>query len=124
MTAGLSLEALERRISALELRFDADQPTDIARVLRTLLLRRADGTLRNQRLPKYWNDLPVREAAIASHRQSTIAVATAQLVEQFGAKRAPSESALQRLWRALDMAFESAAQRRTDGTPDTGAERA
>lgn len=125
MTGAAAFEALERRVSALELRLSGVAPSDdLLSAQATLLLRHADGSLRLQRNPKYWNDLPVREAAIASHRKSTIAEAVAQLVAQFGKDRAPSTSALQRLWAKIDLALEEAALRRSGGAPAIGTERA
>lgn len=54
------------------------------------------------RRPKFWSDLPVREAAIALHRRVTLDQAVDQLIEQFGDGRAPSKSALGRLWLLID----------------------
>ncbi len=54
------------------------------------------------RRPKFWSDLPVREAAIALHRRVTLDQAVDQLTEQFGPERAPSKSALGRLWLLID----------------------
>lgn len=54
------------------------------------------------RRPKFWNDLPVRIAAIELHRKATLDSAVSQLVEQFGPARAPSKSGLGRLWLLID----------------------
>lgn len=86
--------ALERRIERLERLF----------ALPVYPLRHEDGRLRRQHYPKFWHDLPVREAVIECHRQSTIAEAAAHLIARFGKDRAPSESALHRCWMRLDLA--------------------
>ncbi len=52
--------------------------------------------------PKFWSDLPVRMEAIALHRQMIIAAAHKHIVEKFGAARAPSKSAIGRLWQHMD----------------------
>lgn len=66
-------------------------------------LRDDNGRLRAMRGFKCWSDLPVREGVIARHRQMTIAQAVDELTEQFGADRAPSKSALARIWKKLDL---------------------
>lgn len=119
MTETLSLASLERRVSALErllaVAAIGDGPA--------LLLRHPDGRLRSQRFPKFWYDLPVREAAIACHRKSTIAAAVDDLVSRFGKVRAPSGSALHRFWQQLDLAHEVADLRQSALTAAASAER-
>lgn len=66
-------------------------------------LERPDGTLRSQRYAKCWADVPVREAVIALHRQMTIAQAVEEIAARFGVVRAPSRSALHRIWKQLDL---------------------
>ena len=61
-----------------------------------------NGRRRVQRFPKFWHDVPVRTAVIARHRRMTIAQAVAEIAREFGPERAPSKSALQRVWKALD----------------------
>lgn len=65
-------------------------------------LERLDGRIRKQRYPKWWGDLPVRQAVIALHRQMTISKAVAELTIEFGSERSPSRSALARHWKQLD----------------------
>ncbi|MDZ7895019.1 MAG: hypothetical protein U5M50_08765 [Sphingobium sp.] len=55
--------------------------------------------------PKIWRDEAVRNAVMAKHRRMTIAEAVEQIREEFGAERAPSKSALQRMWKKMDRAF-------------------
>lgn len=55
--------------------------------------------------PKIWRDEAVRAAVLAKHRRMTIAEAVKQIGEEFGAERAPSKSALQRMWKKMDRAF-------------------
>lgn len=119
MTEMLSLVSLERRVSALERLIAVGTIGDGP----VLLLRHADGRLRSQRFPKFWHDLPVRQAAIACHRQMTIAAAVAQLVATFGKARAPSDSALQRLWKQIDLAHEVAELRQVALADAPAAER-
>lgn len=66
-------------------------------------LQHEDGRLRTMRSFKCWGDLEVREAVIARHRQMHIHQAVSELVEEFGIERAPSKSALQRIWQKLDL---------------------
>ena len=58
------------------------------------------GAVRPQRYPKWYFDLPVREAVVAIHRQMTLDRAVASLTETFGKDRAPTRSSLGRFWKA------------------------
>ena len=89
-----SYEALERRVATLE---------SVLLAHSVYPVRDASGRPRHQKYPKFWADLPVREAVIALHRQVTIDAAVRNLASRFGADRAPSASALQRCWKQLDL---------------------
>lgn len=56
----------------------------------------------HHRYPKCWHDRPVRDAVIRMHRTTTIDGARAKLVAEFGEDRAPSASALHRIWQRID----------------------
>lgn len=104
-----ALERLERRMDQLErlvqhqtLVESADYAKAVTYSPSIFRLRHDDGRLRAMRMFKCWADLPVREGVIARHRQMTLHQAVAELTEEFGADRAPSRSALQRIWQRLD----------------------
>jgi hypothetical protein len=61
------------------------------------------GELRSQHYSKYWHDEEVRAMIIALHRQTTIAKAVEAIAREVGAERAPSKSALARIWKQLDL---------------------
>jgi hypothetical protein len=61
-----------------------------------------NGDLRSQHYSRYWHDQEVRALIIALHRQTTIAKAVKAIAVQVGAERAPSKSALGRIWKQLD----------------------
>lgn len=65
-------------------------------------LKRDDGSLRNQRRPKFWSDIEVREALVKMHRQMTVLMAKQTLAAEFGPERAPSKSAIARFWKIQD----------------------
>ena len=100
---------MERRVrqieKALALQDVAETPA-FARALaylpNILFLDHDDGRRRRQSRPRWWFDLPVREAAIGHHRQMTLDQATALLIAEFGKSRAPSRSSLARFWLTLD----------------------
>lgn len=101
---------MERRIDDLERLLQSQtmiesQPFAVAITYAPAVFRleRPDGALRKQRNPKCWADLPVREAIIALHRQMTLARANEEIALKFGADRAPSKSALARIWKQLDL---------------------
>jgi len=54
------------------------------------------------RRPTFWRDVEVRDFLIASHRQMTVDEAVTEVTRRFGAKRAPSRSAVGRFWKTLD----------------------
>jgi hypothetical protein len=102
-------EALERRLSQLE-RLLASQAlaespefTKAATFLPSMFrLINESGDLRSQHYSPYWHDQEVRALMIALHRQTTIAKAVDAIAGQVGAERAPSKSALGRVWKQLD----------------------
>lgn len=101
---------MERRVDDLERLLQSQsmvesQPFAVAITYAPAVFRleRPDGSLRKQRNPKCWADLPVREAIIALHRQMTLVRACDEIAAQFGADRAPSRSALARIWKQLDL---------------------
>lgn len=67
-------------------------------------LIKGDGKLRKQRYSKYWQDHEVRALMIALHRQMTLANAVEEIAASVGSERAPSKSALGRIWKQLDKA--------------------
>lgn len=102
--------SMEKRIAQLErmITFQGKVETPaFARALayapNILFLDHDDGRRRRQSRPKWWYDLPVREAVIEHHRQMTIDKALASLVTEFGRARAPSRSSLHRFWMTLDL---------------------
>ena len=112
-----ALQAEESRWQALERRMDqlerlmashamtqspafAEAATFAPSVFR--LINQA-GELRSQHYSPYWHDQEVRAMIIALHRQTTIAQAVDLIAQQVGEERAPSKSALQRIWKQLDM---------------------
>lgn len=102
-------EALDRRIAQLE-RLLATQTVVESRGYAIAVtysppvfrLCRQDGELRSQRYPKVWSDLPVREMVIRLHRQMPLEQAVEVISAEFGPERAPSRSALGRIWKHLD----------------------
>lgn len=100
---------MERRISQIEkaigLQGKVETP-DFARALaympNVLFLDHDDGRRRKQSRPRWWYDLPVREAVIEHHRQMTIDHAIYLVRKEFGKARAPSRSSLARFWLTLD----------------------
>lgn len=100
---------MERRICHLERLLGAQEMAETTPYARAITyappvfrLHHADGRLRGQRYSPYWHDLAIREAIIARHRQMSIAQAVTEIAAEFGAARAPSKSALHRLWKLLD----------------------
>jgi hypothetical protein len=69
------------------------------------------GPGRRMRWPSWYQDKPVLEAVVASHRQAEIDRVLADLQERFGA-RAPSRSSLGRFWLRLDSMFQANGGRR------------
>ena len=67
-------------------------------------LIRGDGKPRSQRYSPYWQDHEVRALMISLHRQMTLSDAVAAIADEVGADRAPSRTALQRIWKQLDKA--------------------
>ena len=67
-------------------------------------LIRGDGKPRSQRYSPYWQDHEVRALMISLHRQMTLCDAVAAIADEVGADRAPSRTALQRIWKQLDKA--------------------
>lgn len=65
-------------------------------------LIKGDGMRRKQKYSSYWIDMDVRGAMVRLHRQMTLKQAVATMVEEFGEERAPSRSALGRIWKQLD----------------------
>lgn len=101
--------ALEKRIEQLEKLLASHAMTESPAFIEaaTFLpsvfrLINAAGELRSQHYSKYWHDLEVRAMVIALHRQVTIKDAVAAIAAEVGADRAPSKSALQRMWKQLD----------------------
>ncbi len=101
--------ALERRIEQLEKLVAsqalAESPefTKAATYLPSVFrLINAAGDLRSQHYSPYWRDAEVRAMVIALHRQMTIKDAVAAIAAEVGEERAPSKSALQRMWKQLD----------------------
>lgn len=101
-----AIAELEERVSRLESEVRILRSNKVRHRLALFGARNADGSPRKQRYPDCWFDLPVREAVIALHRQTSIAKAVAQLVEKFGEGRAPSKSALARIWKQLDLVID------------------
>ncbi|MDP2131918.1 MAG: hypothetical protein U0975_09765 [Erythrobacter sp.] len=103
--------ALERRILQLE-RLIASQAlaespefTKAATFLPSVFrLIKDSGNLRSQHYSPYWHDQEVRAMMIALHRQVTIADAVEAIAREVGVERAPSKSALGRIWKQLDAA--------------------
>jgi hypothetical protein len=52
--------------------------------------------------PKFWRDAEVRSFVIHSHRRSTLDEASAEARKLFGPERAPSKSAINRVWLRID----------------------
>ena len=71
-------------------------------------LIRGDGKVRGQRYSPYWLDHEVRALMISLHRQLTLSDAVAAIAEEVGLERAPSRTALQRIWKQLDKARSAA----------------
>ncbi len=71
-------------------------------------LIRGDGKPRSQRYSRYWLDHEVRALMISLHRQMTLSDAVAAIAEEVGPERAPSRTALQRIWKQLDKARSAA----------------
>ena len=63
-----------------------------------------NGKLRGQRYSPYWRDHEVRALMIALHRQMTLSDAVEEIAAVVGHDRAPSRTALQRIWKQLDKA--------------------
>jgi hypothetical protein len=61
-----------------------------------------EGNLRSQHYSPYWQDPDVRSLMIRLHRQMTIKQAVAAIAAEVGEDRAPSKSALARVWKQLD----------------------
>lgn len=61
-----------------------------------------NGRLRGQKYSRYWHDLEVRGLMISLHRQMIISDAVGEIASQVGVDRAPSKSALARIWKQLD----------------------
>lgn len=103
--------ALEQRISQIE-RLLASQAlaespefTKAATFLPSVFrLINAAGEQRSQHYSPYWHDQEVRALIIALHRQMTIAKAVDAIAHEVGVDRAPSKSALARMWKQLDLA--------------------
>lgn len=109
----MSLQSLAEQVSALADRVDRLERTVSAlRASKTsakLTLYGAthpDGRRKNQRFAKCWYDVPVRAEIIDLHRTMPIRKAVAELEAKFGKERAPSASALQRIWKQLDFVNE------------------
>lgn len=101
---------MERRIEqlekALKLQAKVEEGEAFARAVaympNVLMLDHPDGRRRKQARPRWWYDLPVREAVIAHHRQMTLYRALELLRQEFGNARIPSRSSLARFWLTLD----------------------
>lgn len=112
--SGLRIEeerwvALERRISQIERLLVSQslaESADFAKAATfappVFRLLNDEGHLRSQHYSRYWHDQEVRALIIALHRQTTIAKAVEAITAQVGEERAPSKSALGRIWKQLD----------------------
>ncbi|PTS73828.1 hypothetical protein DBR17_17940 [Sphingomonas sp. HMWF008] len=103
--------AMEGRLKQVERALTTHEAIDSARFARTLailpnilFLDHDDGRQRRQSRPRWWGDLEVREAVVATHRQATVDAACALLSARYG-DRAPTRSSLARFWLQLDAVF-------------------
>ena len=122
--SGAAWSALEQRLNQIErlLRGQAMvESPEFARAVTfappVFRLTRADGRLRNQKRPKFWHDIEVREALIRLHRQTTVLRARATVIAELGEDRAPSTSAIHRFWKDLDQTRSSGASAMAASTP-------
>jgi len=104
---------LEERVARLELVIAAGRPNGASERLALFGPTWPDGRKRTQRFPKYWHDVPVREAVIGLHRTMTIDQAFDELVRRFGHDRSPSRTALHRVWQRIDDAKAAASANRS-----------
>ncbi|MEL7706550.1 hypothetical protein AAG593_09470 [Citromicrobium bathyomarinum] len=102
------LDQLERLISSQALVETPEFTKAAAYAPPVFRLIRGDGKLRKQRYSPYWLDHEVRALMISLHRQVTLNDAVAAIAEQVGPDRAPSRTALQRIWKQLDKARSAA----------------
>lgn len=100
-----AITELEERLERLERVIAAGRPDMASEELALFGPTWPNGRKRTQRFPKYWHDVPVREAVIALHRKRTINGAFAELVSRFGRARSPSRTALHRAWQRIDEAM-------------------
>jgi hypothetical protein len=112
-----TIAELEERVARIEAAIAAGRPDNAGEELALFGPTWPDGRKRTQRFPKYWHDVPVREAVIALHRRMTIDDAFAELVSRFGRARSPSRTALHRVWQRIDEAKAASA---ADGAKNTG----
>jgi hypothetical protein len=103
-----AIAELEERLERLELAIAAGRPNGASERLALFGPTWPDGRKRTQRFPKYWHDVPVREAVIRLHRTMTIDQAFDELVSRFGHDRSPSRTALHRVWQRIDEAMAAA----------------
>jgi hypothetical protein len=99
-----AIAELEERLERLEQAVAAGRPDIASEELAVFGPTWPDGRKRTQRFPKYWHDVPVREAVLELHRNMTIDDAFAELVKRFGRDRSPSRTALHRVWQRIDEA--------------------
>ena len=99
-----AIAELEERVARLEQAVAAVRPNKAGEELALFGPTWPDGRKRSQRFPKYWHDVPVREAVLELHRKMTIHAAFAELVKRFGRDRSPSRTALHRVWQRIDEA--------------------
>ena len=96
------IERIERLLTGAGLFASEDFARAIADAPAILRLENEAGERLKQSRPKFWGDIEVRRAVIASHRQAKHDDVVRQLQDQFGPERAPSRSALNRFWLLLD----------------------
>lgn len=99
-----TIAELEERVERLEAAVAAGRPDRVSGELALFGPTWPDGRKRTQRFPRYWHDVPVREAVLELHRKMTIDAAFAELVKRFGRDRSPSRTALHRVWQRIDEA--------------------
>jgi hypothetical protein len=96
------LDHIERLLASAGMFATEDFARAVADAPAILRLENEAGERLRQSRPKFWGDIEVRRAVIASHRQAKHDDVVKQLQDQFGPDRAPSRSALNRFWLVLD----------------------